>query len=100
MTEFEFHFEHKSGYSNQAVDALCHKAELATLIFLANMLSVVNTPIRERIKENLEKDPLVRTILKLIEEVKTHQFWVEDGLLWAKGGCLCYIPDFCEAVVI
>ena len=66
--------------------------ELATLRLLANMsASVVNTPIRERIKKNLEKDPTVRTILKLIEEGKTRQFWVEDGLLWAKGGHL-YVP--------
>ena len=56
---------------------------------LANIsASVVNTLVREHIKENLKKDPAVRTILKLVEEGKTRQFWVEDGLLWAKGGCL------------
>ena len=86
VAKFDFHFEHKSGRSNQAADTLSHKAELATLRLLANMsASVVNTPIRERIKENLEKDPAVRTILKLIEEGKTRQFWVKDSLLWAKS---------------
>ena len=85
MVEFEFHFGHKSGCSNQVVDALSHKAELAALRLLINMLaSVVNPLIKEWIRENLEKDPTVRTILKLIEEGKTRQFWVEDGLLWAK----------------
>ena len=82
MAEFDFHFEHKSGHSNQVVDTLSRKAELAAWRLLANMsASVVNTPIRERIKENLEKDHAVKTILKLAEEGKTRQFWVEDGLL-------------------
>ena len=92
MAEFDFHFEHKSGCSNQAADAPSSKAELAALRLLANMsASMVNTPIREHIKESLEKDPAVRSILKLVEEGKTHQFWVEDGLLWAKGGRV-YVP--------
>ena len=76
MVEFDLHFEHKSGRSTQAANALSRKAELVALRLLANMsASVVNTPIKERIKENLEKDPAVRTILKLIEEGKTRQFW-------------------------
>ena len=92
VAEFDFRFEHKAGRLNQAADALSRKAELATLKILASLsASVVNTPLKERIKENLEKDPVVRTILKLVEEGKTRQFWVEDGLLWAKGGRL-YVP--------
>ena len=72
MAEFDFHFEHKLGCSNQAADALSCKAELATLRLLANMsASRVNTPIKERIRENLDKDTAVRTILKLIEDGKT-----------------------------
>ena len=56
---------------------------------LANMLaSVVNTPTREYIKENLETVSIVRIILTLMKECKTCQFWVEDGLLWAKDGRL------------
>ena len=82
MAEFDFHFEHKLDYSNQAADALSRKAELAALRLLANMVAdVVNTPLKECIKENLKKDHVVRTILKLVEEGKTHQFWMEDGLL-------------------
>ena len=57
---------------NQAADALSRKAELATLKIMASLsASVVNTPLKERIKENLEKDPVVRTILKLVKECKT-----------------------------
>ena len=89
MAKFEFYFEHKSSRSNQAVDALSRKVELAALRLLANMsASVVNTFIREHIKENLKKDPAVKTILKLIEEGKTRKFLVEDGLLWVEGGRL------------
>ena len=37
------------------------------------------------------KDPVVKTIMNLAKEGKTCKFWVEDDLLWAKGGCL-YVP--------
>ena len=37
------------------------------------------------------KDSVVKTIMNLAKEGKTHQFWVEDDLLWAKGVCL-YVP--------
>ena len=58
---------------SQVDNAPSHQAELAVLRLLANMLaSMVNIPIRECIMENLEKDPVVRTILKLIEEGKTY----------------------------
>ena len=75
MAEFDFYFKHKSGHSNQSADALSRKAELAALRLLASMSdNVVNTPIREHIRENWEKDPAVKTILKLVEEGKTRQF--------------------------
>ena len=89
VVTFNFHFEHKLRRSNQATNALSRKEELAALRLLANMsASVVNAPIRKHIRENLEKDLAVRTILKLLKEGKARQFWVNDGLLWAKGGHL------------
>ena len=41
--------------------------------------SVVNTPIQERIKENLEKDPTIKTILKPVKEGKTHSLGLGGG---------------------
>ena len=92
MAEFDFHFKHKSGCSNQVAEALSHKSKLAALRLLVNMsASVVNTPIKKCIRDNLEKDLAVLTILKLVEESKNHYFLVEDGLLWAKSVCI-YVP--------
>ena len=46
VAEFDFHFKHRLGHLNQAADAMSHKAELASLRLLSNMLaSVVNTLI-------------------------------------------------------
>ncbi|XP_062086152.1 uncharacterized protein LOC133792259 [Humulus lupulus] len=75
-----------AGRLNQAVDALSCKPELATLKILASLsISVVNTPI---------KDPVFRTMLKLVKEGVTHQFWVENDLLSAKGtACMFRKPE-------
>ncbi|XP_062118644.1 uncharacterized protein LOC133832296 [Humulus lupulus] len=56
--------------------------------YLLGSKFVVKTDNVARIKENLEKDPVVRTILKLLKKGKTRHFWVENDLLWAKGGRL------------
>ena len=75
MIEFDFHFEHKSKRSNHVADALSQKVELATLRLLANMsASVMNTPIRKCVRENLDKDPIVKTIFKLVQERMIRQF--------------------------
>ena len=92
MAEFDLQFEHRAGRTNQAADALSRKAELAAMTLLANLsASRVHIPIRERIKENLEKDPVVRTLLKLVKEGRSRRFWIEDDLLWTKGNRL-YVP--------
>ena len=53
------------------------------MAYMAN--SCVTSTVYEHIKENLMKDPMAQTIMNLSKEGKTHQFWVEDGLLWVKG---------------
>uniref|UniRef100_A0A803Q094 Reverse transcriptase domain-containing protein n=1 Tax=Cannabis sativa TaxID=3483 RepID=A0A803Q094_CANSA len=84
--------EKKASRLNQTADALSRKVELATLKVLASMsASWMGTPIKERIKENLKTDPVAKNIMTLARKAKTTQFWVEDDLLWAKGGCL-FIP--------
>lgn len=44
--------------------------------------------MRESIKEHLMRDPAAQTIMQLVSEGKTHQFWVEDGLLLTMGNHL------------
>ncbi|KAJ7961417.1 Retrotransposon protein, putative, Ty3-gypsy subclass [Quillaja saponaria] len=92
LAEFDFEFEHKAGKSNQAADALSRKAELAAMTYVAHIsASCVATSMRERIRENLDKDPVAQAIINLAKEGKTRQFWVEDGLLMAKGSRL-FVP--------
>ena len=92
MAEFNFEFEHKAGRTNQVADALSRKAELAAMTLMAHTAqSRITSTVRERIKENLAKDPVAQTILNLAKEGKTRQFWVEDNLLWAKGRRL-FVP--------
>ncbi|KAJ7947138.1 Retrotransposon protein, putative, Ty3-gypsy subclass [Quillaja saponaria] len=92
LAEFDFEFEHKAGKSNQAADALSCKAELAAMTYVAHIsASRVATSMRERIRDNLDKDPVAQAIINLAKEGKTRQFWVEDGLLMAKGSRL-FVP--------
>ncbi|KAJ7975820.1 Retrotransposon protein, putative, Ty3-gypsy subclass [Quillaja saponaria] len=92
LAEFDFEFEHKAGKSNQAADALSRKAELAAMTYVAHIsASRVATSMRERIRENLDKDPVAQAIINLAKEGKTRQFWVEDGLLMVKGSRL-FVP--------
>ncbi|KAJ7970183.1 Retrotransposon protein, putative, Ty3-gypsy subclass [Quillaja saponaria] len=92
LTEFDFEFEHKTGKSNQAADALSRKAELAAMTYVAHIsASRVASSMRERIRENLDKDPVAQAIINLAKEGKTCQFLVEDGLLMAKGSRL-FVP--------
>ena len=92
LAKFDFNFEHKFGRTNQVADALSRKAELATLRIVAHLTaSKVATTMRERIKENLEKDPMAQNIMKLVGEGKARHFWVENALLWTHGNRL-YVP--------
>uniref|UniRef100_A0A803PZ63 Reverse transcriptase/retrotransposon-derived protein RNase H-like domain-containing protein n=1 Tax=Cannabis sativa TaxID=3483 RepID=A0A803PZ63_CANSA len=53
------------------------KAELAAALkVIAGMsASRVVTPIKERIKQNLKKDPIAKNIMALARKGKTTQFW-------------------------
>ncbi|KAJ7971607.1 Retrotransposon protein, putative, Ty3-gypsy subclass [Quillaja saponaria] len=78
--------------NTRAADALSRKAELAAMTYVAHIsASRVATSMRERIRENLDKDPVAQAIINLAKERKTRQSWVEDGLLMAKGSRL-FVP--------
>ncbi|KAJ7942702.1 Transposon Ty3-G Gag-Pol polyprotein [Quillaja saponaria] len=75
LAEFDFKFEHKAGKSNQAADALSRKAELEAMTYVAHIsASRVATSMRERIRENLDKDLVAQAIINLAKEGKTRQF--------------------------
>ena len=92
LAEFDFRFEHTSGKTNLAADALSHKVELAHLKILASTsVAQVATCIRSKIKQELAKDPTALALIDLVRQGKTRQFWVEDELLWTKGPRL-FVP--------
>ena len=66
LAEFDFAFEHRADRTNQVANTLSRRAELVALRLLANMsASTVTTPIRDRIRENLDKDPMAQNLIKL-----------------------------------
>ena len=79
--EFDFKFEHKTGKSNQAADALSQKGEHAALCMLAHIhSSKIDGSMRDIIKEHLHKDPSAKAVVEIAKAGKTRQFWVEEDL--------------------
>lgn len=79
LTKFDFHIECQVGCTNHVAVDLSRKAEFVALRMLATMsTSFVATSVKERIKENLDKDLVARIVLKLVCEGKACQFWEED----------------------
>ena len=92
LTEFDFEFEHKKGVSNQAADALSRRGEHVALCMLAHLYaSKIDGPMRDFLREFLQKHSAAQSVMSLAEADKTRQFWVEDGLLVTKGRRL-YVP--------
>lgn len=74
----------------------CETTELMALrVVPATSESRVEGTIVSHIREGLEKDPLAKSILRLVEEGKTPRFWVKDGLLMTKGRRM-YVPKVGE----
>ncbi|KAF2282496.1 hypothetical protein GH714_044019 [Hevea brasiliensis] len=46
--------------------------------------SQVDTSLRRKIRDSLKKDPQAVALMKLVEEGKTRQFWLEDDLLMTR----------------
>ena len=61
------------------VDALSRKTELASI------MSQPQWDIMGLLRERLQHDPMVKSVIVLAHEGKTKRFWVEDDLLYTKG---------------
>ncbi|KAE8705397.1 cytochrome P450 78A7-like [Hibiscus syriacus] len=86
LAEFDLSFEHKSGKVNFVADALSRRYNM-------ELVSMPMGHMRERIKEGLSHDPMATSLIKLDTEGKTRKFWLEGGLLYARGHRL-YVPQF------
>ncbi|KAE8692579.1 hypothetical protein F3Y22_tig00110831pilonHSYRG00022 [Hibiscus syriacus] len=86
LAEFDLSFEHKSGKVNFVADALSRRYNM-------ELVSMPTGQMRERIKEGLSHDPMATLLIELATEGKTRKFWLEGGLLYARGHRL-YVPQF------
>ena len=79
LADFDYTLEYKPGVANHIVDALSCNAELAS------MTSHPQGEMVDLIKEDLQHDPVAKSLITLAHEGKTRRFWVEDDLLYIKG---------------
>ncbi|KAL2251583.1 UNVERIFIED_CONTAM: Transposon Tf2-11 polyprotein [Sesamum indicum] len=83
---------YRAGSNNHSADALNRRADLASLGSVAVLSSsAVATSVTNQARELLSKDPTAQGLIQLVEQGKARQFWLEDGLLIAKGNRL-YVP--------
>ena len=82
LAEFTFTLDFRTGSSNKVADALSRRADLAELrIAAALSSSKVATTVKDQIRELLMRDPAVECLIKLVQQGKARQFWLEEGLL-------------------
>nr|XP_009803849.1 PREDICTED: uncharacterized protein LOC104249173 [Nicotiana sylvestris] len=77
LAEFHFNLESQSGKTNQRVDALSQRADLASSCLVSTLRrSEVTTTIRDQIQNLLPKDPVAQYLVYL---VKGNQLYVPKG---------------------
>ena len=78
---------HKPGKENAVADALSRKYVEEYVA----ALSIVETDFRDKIKAGSPNDPGYQTLVAQVREGKVRRYWLEDDLLFAKGG-RAYVP--------
>ncbi|KAH6787578.1 hypothetical protein C2S52_007130 [Perilla frutescens var. hirtella] len=92
LAEFNFSLEYRAGSSNHVADALSRRADLEDQQVVAALASSkVTTNLKTRIRELTKEDPTAQGLINLVEQKKTRNFWLEEGLLKTKGNQL-YVP--------
>ncbi|KAE8736351.1 cytochrome P450 78A7-like [Hibiscus syriacus] len=86
LAEFDLSLEHKPGKVNSVADALSRRCDM-------EFMSLPTGQMRERIKEGLSHDPIAPSLIELAKGGKTRKFWLDGGLLYARGHRL-YVPQF------
>jgi hypothetical protein len=87
LQEYDFVWEHKPGRHNQVADALSRKQVDEVIA----ALSRIETDFLARIRELSKHDPAYMKLAVLVKEGTIRRYWLEDGLLYAKGHRL-YVP--------
>ncbi|KAL0284600.1 UNVERIFIED_CONTAM: Retrovirus-related Pol polyprotein from transposon.6 [Sesamum angustifolium] len=94
LGEFDFEWVHRPGKHNDVADALSRK--LVEEYVAA--LTVVESDFLDQIRESSKTDA---SYLKLVEQVKSgliRKYWLDSGLLYAKGGRVFVQRGRCAAV--
>ncbi|XP_039017600.1 uncharacterized protein LOC120148589 [Hibiscus syriacus] len=86
LAEFDLSLENKPGKVNSVANALSRRCDM-------EFVSLPTGQMRERIKEGLSHNPIAPSLIELANEGKTRKFWLDGGLLYARGHCL-YVPQF------
>lgn len=87
LAEFYFEWLHRPGRENAVADALSRK-EVGEYVAA---ITTVTSDFREKIREESLNDPTFLTLKKRVEEGTVRRYWLDDGLLFAKGG-RAYVP--------
>ncbi|XP_021690041.2 uncharacterized protein LOC110671780 [Hevea brasiliensis] len=77
--------DYKPGKANLVADTLSHKGELAATA------TQPQSSFFERIREGMNHDAQAKQLLEMANKGKTWRFWIDDGLIRARRGCL-FVP--------
>lgn len=87
LEEFDFVWEHKPGKHNLVPDALSRRC-----IEVVAAISRLESEFLPRIKEECLKDSVYEKLRQQVKDGMVRRYWLEDELLYAKGGRL-YVPS-------
>ena len=87
LGEFDFEWVHRPRRQNLVADALSRKEVHAYVAALTH----VESNFWEQIKDQAIKDAAYTKLLDEIKSGLVRRYWIEDGLIHAKGGRL-YVP--------
>ncbi|KAH7845877.1 hypothetical protein Vadar_006951 [Vaccinium darrowii] len=81
LEEYDFEWKHKPRRHNQVADALSRK-EVQEYVAA---ITQVESDLTDRIRENAKADAEYQRLVKQVEEGTVRRYWLDDGLLHAKG---------------
>ena len=85
--EFDFCWVHRPGRQNQVADALSRKA---VETYVAALTSV-QSDFLDRVRAQITVDATYLQLREKVKEGLVRKYWLDDGLLYAKGGRL-FVP--------
>ena len=87
LAEFDFSWLHRPGKENLVADALSRKEVKS---FVAS-LTVVHSDFVDRVRAFSEGDKVYCELKQKVSDGLVRKYWVDDGLLYAKGGRM-FVP--------